>query len=235
MGGKSAYSTEDLGCDTLLLVKERYLIRSWAQPRQRLWTPKMTIYRIHHDDKYMVYEISTKEVLRKLGREYPFHIDRSPISYKHEWNTPLEITFADMDDEDNSQMPDLSENDGRLFFNQEAYNLFHKLLDKDGEFLPIYCNNDQGWIFNPTTVAENLDALNEKLIGYDQHGNLNHFEFLDDKLTSTEIFRAKIDEYYGIFCKEKFKNLYEKSEFIGIKFQTDLANFTGERHSLVQS
>ena len=53
----------------------------------------MTIYRIHPDwMNYQSFSISTREVLEKLGEEYPFHIDRSPKSYSDVWKR-LNIDF----------------------------------------------------------------------------------------------------------------------------------------------
>ncbi|WP_353303795.1 hypothetical protein [Sessilibacter corallicola] len=48
MGGKSAYSTEDLGCDKLLLVNERYLVRRGAAMLGRLNNLRSTQYELKH-------------------------------------------------------------------------------------------------------------------------------------------------------------------------------------------
>ncbi len=194
----------------------------------------MTIHRIHHDNNFLTFEIATREVLNKLGREYPFHIDRSPIAYAAVWSEPLNISFVPMEKGKETQMPDICDRNGRLFLSSKAYNIMHSLLANDGEFLPVTYGDESGYIFNPLVVAEDLGILDESNIGYDQHGNLEHFSFLENKLGDhdTVIFRAKIDNYDGVFCTDKLKETVEKSNLTGIYFQPDLANFTGEPSSL---
>jgi len=193
----------------------------------------MTIHRIHQNDNSLVYNIPSREVVDKLGREYPFHIDGSPVQYAGIWK-PLNIKFLPMADSKASIVPDISKGDGRLFFNTKAYDALHKLLQNDGEFLPVTYEGGEGMIFNPLTIAEDLGALNESLIGHDQHGQLEHFEFIEEKLKNTIIFRAKIDHYAGLFCGDALKDAVECSGLEGIYFQPDLADFTGEPHSFTQ-
>lgn len=193
----------------------------------------MTIHRIHQNDDFLVYNIPSKEVLDKLGREYPFHIDRSPVQYANIWK-PLKIKFLPIVDSKASTIADISIGDGRLFLSSKAYEALYKLLGNDGEFLPITYDGGEGVMFNPLTIAEDIDVLNESLIGYDQHGHLEHFEFIEETLKDTVIFRTKIDHYHGLFCGDLLKNTIEKSGLEGIYFQPDLANFTGEPHSHTQ-
>lgn len=188
----------------------------------------MTIHRIHHNDDYLIYQISTREVLDKLGREHPFHIDRSPISYADIWSTPLQITFVPIEDSTKPVIPDISESDGRLFLNIKAYQTLKPLIENDGEFLPVVYEDGEGFIFNPLTVAEDLDALNTSLTSHDKNGHLRHFEFFEDKLQNTAVFRAKVDHYAGLFCGEAIKEAIEGSNLTGVYFQPDLANWSGK-------
>lgn len=187
----------------------------------------MTLHRIHHDTNFLLFEIPTREVLSKLGREHPFHIDRSPISYASIW-TPLTINFVAVEKGAKAIMPDLCARNGRMFFNNEAYNLLRSLLAKDGEFLPVVYNDAEGYIFNPLVVAENIGMLDQSLIHDDPHGNLDHFSFLEKKIGGTVIFRAKVDDYCGMFCTDKLKSTIEQANLTGIYFQNDLANFSGK-------
>jgi len=188
----------------------------------------MTIHRIHHNDDFLTFEIPTREVLNKLGREHPFHIDRSPKPYASVWSEPLNISFTPMEAGKEAHMPDICARNGRLFLNHKAYSALHSLLVSDGEFLPVAYEDGEGYLFNPLVVAEDLGMLDESLTGYDQHGNLKHFSFLENKLGDTVIFRAKIDNYYGVFCADQLKEVIEKANLTGVYFQSDLASFTGE-------
>lgn len=188
----------------------------------------MAIHRIHHDDTYLIYEMSTREVLNKLGREHPFHIDRSPVAYSGVWKEPLIITFTKIDSATKNTVPDIAVRSGRLFMSDKAYNALNKLLAKDGEFLPVTYSDGKGYIFNPLAIAEDLEALNTERTAYDQGGNLAHFEFIESKLGHTSLFRAKVDNCSGVFCSDPVKSAIEKAELTGVYFQPDLANFAGE-------
>lgn len=54
----------------------------------------MTIHRIHNDDSYYTHTMSTSDVVSKLGREQPFHLDPSPVSYAKIWKEPLVLDFG---------------------------------------------------------------------------------------------------------------------------------------------
>ena len=192
------------------------------------------IYRIHHDDHYLAFEIPTREVLDKLGRAHPFHIDRTPISYADIWNTPLHIKFRPPENFTQEFIPDLSEVDGKLFLNQKAYDLIKGMLKQYGEFLPITYDGGTGYLFNILTIAEDMDGLNEQLIGHDKHGNLENFGFHEEIMGKIPIFRAKLDSYQGIFCNEAIKKRIADTKLSGVFFHVDLANPIGESYGTVQ-
>ncbi len=188
----------------------------------------MTIYRIHQDDSYLVFNIPSQEVLSKLGRNYPVHIDRSPIKYSAVWNEPLNIKFLPSVGSKATEIPDISVSDGRIFLNEKAYDALGDELANDGEFLPVIFDGGTGVIFNPLTIAEDLEALDETLTSYDRYENLEHFGFKEDKLRDTAIFRARIDKCYGIFVTERLTAILEKTRLSGFHIQPDVADFTGE-------
>ena len=192
------------------------------------------ISRIHHDDKFLTFEIPTREVLDKLGREYPFHINRSPISYESVWK-PLHILFRASEKYTQEIIPDLAEVDGKLFLNEKAFDALKSILAEHGEFLPVTYDAGSGYIFNILDIVEDRNALNEKLTGYDQHGNLSHFEFEEGRLKNVSIFRAKIDNYNGIFCTDIFKTAIEDAKLCGIHTHPDLSNLTGSQPPSIPS
>lgn len=188
------------------------------------------IFRIHHDDRFLTFEIPTREVLNKLGREHPFHINRAPISYIRVWKDPLHILF--FPPEDNSQIivPDLAEVDGKLFLSEKAYSVLENVIDGHGEFLPVTYDGGKGYILNILTIAEDMNGVDENLTGYDNNGNLEHFCFREEIMEMTPIFRTKIDDYQGIFCNEKMKSIIVNAGITGVLFHNDPANPLGENY-----
>ena len=188
------------------------------------------IYRIHHNDDFLTFEIPTREVLDKLGRDYPFHINRTPMAYENLWNE-LHIVFRAPEKNSQEIIPDLAEVDGKLFLSQKAFRTLRGLLEGSGEFLPVTYDCGTGYIFNILNIAEDKNALDEKLVTYDEYENLTHFGFKEDSLKDTVIFRSKIDHFSGIFCTNRFKSAIEEAELTGIYLHTDLADFVGTSHS----
>lgn len=192
------------------------------------------IYRILHDDSYLMHVIPPVESLAKLGDQYgTFAFNAEPISYKEVWK-PLNIEFRACDGSRASTVPDVSENFGRLFLSEKAFEALGGLLECCGECLPVTFNDQKGYIFNPTGTAEQVGAVDEAAFVYDEHGNLAHFEFRESKLVSMPVFKTKLDLYKGIFCFESVKEAYEHAELTGVVFSADVSNPIGNAHGIVQ-
>lgn len=182
------------------------------------------IYRILHDDQYLTFEISTGEVLSKLGRSHPFHIDRTPIAYTPFWKSSLEISFRPPGDDTLDIIPNLAEVDGKLYLDVVAFDILKDVLKNNGEFLPVIHDETKGYIFNILTIAEERGGLDEQFTKNDIYGNLESLAFIDEIMARSPIFRTKIDGYQGIFCNEAIKEIIEKNSLHGIIFQTDLSS-----------
>ena len=186
----------------------------------------MSIYRIHPDrlNFSLLRTISTKEILDKLGREYPFHIDPTPKSYEAVWSA-LEVGFYDSSDKGTaSELPDITVGNGKLFLNARAYEQLHSLLEPHGEFLPVTYGKNEGYIFNCLSLAEDVAGLDEKLSIKNEYGDLQSLVFHEDKVHSMAIFRSEFDGYMGFFCKDDFKDAVESAGLKGITFSIDLGN-----------
>lgn len=192
----------------------------------------MTIFRISQDDKYLVFNIPSQEVVDKLGRAHPFHINRSPIAYAQFWKQPLHINFLAGLDSKAQSIPDISSAGGRLFLKQKSFDLLKDLLLPHGEFLPVTFDAGSGYIFNPLKIAEDLDGLDQKLIIYDKNENLEHIGFKEDVLSEISIFRTKLDSYHGVFCNLALKAAIEEGQLTGVYFHSDFANPTGEPYGI---
>ncbi|PUA26688.1 MAG: hypothetical protein B0W54_23410 [Cellvibrio sp. 79] len=97
----------------------------------------MTIYRIHPDRmNYQLLSISSDEVISKLGKSYPFHIDPTPKPYSSIWK-PLEVSFYDSTlGKKKTKLPDINIDHGRFFLNEAGYNVLSTLIESDGKFYP---------------------------------------------------------------------------------------------------
>jgi hypothetical protein len=131
-------------------------------------------------------------------------------------------------------VPDLAEVDGKLFFSQKAYQQLKEFIETEGEFLPVTYEGGNGYIFNVLTIAEDLNGLDEKLTGYDRHGNLANFAFREDVMRGVPLFRAEIDGYQGIFCNEEIKEKIVKASLTGVILSADLGNPIGESFGTLQ-
>lgn len=177
----------------------------------------MNFHLIYADyNHYLNFVVMGSEVAKKLGRDYPFHVDRRPKPYAHVWHEPLQITFYYGDYPKGSKIPDVIANNGRIFFNEQAYVACHELIESAGEFLPVVHEEGSGYLFNPLKSTEEVDGVAK--IGYDVHDNLESFEFHLDRLLDFSIFRTEVDTYQGIFCWDEFKNRVEDEGFKGLKF-----------------
>jgi hypothetical protein len=176
----------------------------------------------------MLHTFDSTEVEAKLGGDHLFHIDPSPLEYSPIWKEPLTITFKERFEEE-ERIPDLQVHHGHMFFSEKAYNAIGAYLEKDGEFLPVvYKSGNRGYVFNIRNIAENSNALDDKLTTYNEWGDLKSIGFIEEKLPfGTMIFRAEADDYDGVFCTDAFKNLVEGFRLLGIDFQPDLSNIFG--------
>ncbi|MCX2796366.1 hypothetical protein OQJ62_15680 [Microbulbifer thermotolerans] len=191
----------------------------------------MTLQRIHNDDRYFFYAIPIDEVMEKLGENCTFHMNSAPIAYSESWKEPLFLDFGPaMEGEkcEFEEIPDLCVNIGRLFLSERAYSQLHEDLRQDGEFLPVVYEGGTGYIFNPLTIAEDHDALDQSVTTADEFGELQNLGILEDKLPeSTMVFKCKADFYHGVFCTDAFKRAVEDAGLTGIYFHPDLSNIFG--------
>jgi hypothetical protein len=186
----------------------------------------MSIFRIYGDNqRYLNFVIPGSEVISKLGgRDNPFHIDRTPKPYSKVWTQALQIDFHYGNQGKDKSIPDITENNGRLFLSPKAYDALNNLLESCGEFLPVYHEDGKGYIFNPLMTAEDMSGIDNALTTHDTHGNLENFGFIEDKVKPAPIFRTALDSYLGIFCSAEFKEAVESLKLNGICFSKDISN-----------
>lgn len=192
------------------------------------------IYRIHHNEAYLMHSVPPVEAMTKLGEQHgTFAFNAEPKPYLAVWQT-LHIDFSPCTGSKAKAMPDISENFGRLFLSEKAYSALKELLSASGEFLPVTYEGGEGYLFNPLLTAEQCDAVDPKLTTHDQHGNLEHFGFMQEKLKDAPIFKTELDTFKGIFCAEEVKRVCEDAELTGVTFHPDVSNPIGEGYGSEQ-
>lgn len=182
------------------------------------------IYVIHPDVlNYKIFVLDGKEVRQKLGKDSIFDFDQRPKKYLTEWKT-INIEFAKVSGGKKGEIPDIIVRNGRLFLNEKAYAGLHDLLAPHGEFLPVTFDGSKGFLFNILTIAEDLNALDEKLSTKNEYGELQSIAFVEEKLNDAEIFRAEFGNYMSAYCQENLKALIETLDLKGLTFSLDLGN-----------
>ena len=182
------------------------------------------IYRIHSNiQHYLSLHIEGREARKALGQDSDFDIDERPISYLNHWKT-MKVSFYDAFDGDNKKaVPDISLRLGKLFLNERAYQVLKVLLESDGEFLPVITEFGGGYIYNCLTVADDLNATDEKLCIHDPLNDRFSIGFIESRLVNCHVFRAQIDPA-GYFCKQKMKDLVEQNNLTGISICENISN-----------
>lgn len=185
----------------------------------------MTIYRIHPDRmNYQLLTISSEEVISKLGKQHPFHIDPTPKPYASIWK-PLEVSFYDSTSgKKETKLPDITIDHGRLFLNEAGINALSKLIEKDGEILPVIFGEQRGVIFNALKSAEDFNALDTKLSTKNDWGDLQSLAFFEEKIDSAILFKCQLEGFTGLFCNDAFKLAVERAKLNGVTFSVDLGN-----------
>lgn len=192
------------------------------------------IYRLHHDESYLMHVVPPVESINKLGEKYgTFAFNAEPKSYKDIWQ-PLHIKFLACEGSQATVIPDISENFGRLFLSEKAHRELKTLLKSCGECLPVTFDGGQGYLFNPLLTAEQLNAVDKKLTVYDAYNNLESFSFVENNLGETNIFKTELDTYKGIFCSKTMKDACVASGLTGVVFYEDVSNPIGGCYGLSQ-
>lgn len=182
------------------------------------------IYRMNHDEQFLMHVIPPVESMKKLGAAYgTFAFDASPKRYLHIWS-PLTLEFRSCSSHKSTGFPDISENFGRLFMSEHAHEILFSLLESSGEFLPINYEKGKGYIFNPLWTIEQFNGLDELNFAYDTYGNITHLAVNEKNIPSTGCMRTEKDSYKAIFCTENIKQACEAASLTGIIFSQDLAN-----------
>ena len=197
------------------------------------------LYTMIHDYRYYLAAYFDQNQINRLvgvlsdeNRDKHIELTCHPHTYKGVFEEPLRIAFQPKDKTlKNCTMPDLGIMQGRLFLNQNAYDILSPIIGADGEFLPAIYNSDKpAYIFNPLRVAEDVDGLDVSLSKEDEFGEVAHLAFHEEKLGNWSLFRAKFNYYHTLQCRDDIKKIIEDGGLTGLYFTPDLGRiFPGER------
>ncbi|WP_444923439.1 hypothetical protein ACJJH9_16800 [Microbulbifer sp. DLAB2-AF] len=180
----------------------------------------MNIYQVSEDDNnYMTVYFDPDEVEEKRGDD-DFIIFTQPQSYACDW-VPLELSIKACDSPPN--IPTLSRWQNYLVLHEAAYKALEGMLGPYGEFLPCTYQGTKFYLFNPLTIAEDLNAVVPGSVT--REGNLiSGIEFDEEKLKEVPVFRSK-ESNITIYCTEAFKNIVESEKLEGLRFSTNLTHY----------
>ncbi|WP_445355696.1 hypothetical protein ACJJI5_05010 [Microbulbifer sp. EKSA008] len=168
---------------------------------------------------FMVPHFDIDEVEEKRGDD-DFIIDTRPTNYTDDW-IPLEVQFSLEDGLPN--IPTLSKWQNYLVLHEAAYKVLEGVLGPYGEFLPCTYQGAKFYLFNPLTIAEDLNAVIPGSVT--RNGNLlSGIEFDADKLKEVPVFRSK-ESNITIYCTDVFKGVVEAEKLDGLLFSTNLTHY----------
>jgi len=174
---------------------------------------------LRNDSDFMMPYFHPDEAEEKFGDD-DFIIFTKPRSYLDSW-IPLELKFA-MDDS-LPVIPMISTWQNYLVLHESAYLELKDLLENFGEFLPCQHQDSKFYLFNPLTIAEDLNGVIPNSVTR-RNELLSGIRFDEKKLDGVPVFRSK-ESYITIYCSEIFKKAVEESDLQGLLFNTNLTHY----------
>jgi len=200
----------------------------------------MALYSVYTDTKtYRYIGFDSKQSREMFGKNIhdQFDVNFEAKPYADKWKSPFNVDFSDDGSSFHGDiMPDISEHNGRLFLSPKAYDVLKPLIENDGEFLPVTYNEETGYMFNPLSIAETVDGIDETLTQKNEWGDLVNLAFYEDKVKKFAVFRTNVDDHMSAFCQQSVKDAIENSDLKGVFFTVDLGNrYTQEQASKQQN
>lgn len=187
----------------------------------------MGLYSVHADTKhYRSLGFDRNQSREVFGEnvENQFDVNFEAKPYSKLWKS-MDVSFAnDGSGLSGNLIPDISEHNGRLFLSQKAYNALKSLLAQDGEFLPVRYEQGSAFLFNPLSLAENVNGLDAELSIKNEWGDIENMAFYEERVKDFIIFRSVFDNYRSAFCSDILKNAITSAGLKGVFFTSDLGN-----------
>ena len=186
----------------------------------------MALYTLYPDlDNFAAIGFDEKQITDMCGDiprdRFDFH--NIPKSFKGIITTPLNIDFSgDCDGLTGTAIPNLQVFHGKMFLSEKAYQAIGDLISNDGEFYPVTYENGKGYIFNPLSIAEDVDGLDKALSIKNEWDDIENIAFHEDKVKQFALFRTAFDTYINLYCNEDVKNAIEKADLKGLNITPEL-------------
>jgi len=191
----------------------------------------MSLLSVYADSKnYRIPSFNREQSRSVFGENVAnqFDVNCEAKSYRQNWS-PLDVTFVvRIDSELKALYPDISEHNGRLILTEKAYRALKDIMEDDGEFLPVKIDGQDGFIFNPLKIAEDVNGLDEKLSIKNEWGDIENTAFHEHAVSDFMLFRARFGGYRDLFCQDSFMNAVKEAGLNGVFFTPDL----GDRFSI---
>jgi hypothetical protein len=106
-------------------------------------------------------------------------------------------------------------------FSLKAVNVLADLLKRNGELLPITCDDEAYFVFNVTRVIDALDERESELDLYNSGKimNIARYSFFEDKLASASVFKIPQFLLGRVFVTAPFVARVKEANLIGFKFR----------------
>ena len=112
-----------------------------------------------------------------------------------------------------------------MFLNKKAYEAVANLIINDGEFLEVVDENgNQGFVFTPLRVAEDVNGLDLKLSQKNEWNDVVHLAFNEEAVKNWALFRTKYNNFMTLHCQEAVKKAIEDTNLAGLYLTNDLGN-----------
>lgn len=131
----------------------------------------------------------------------------------------MELEFYISGKQKTLPIPDISQHYGRLFLNEKACAVLKDILEPCGEFLPVFHAGGTGYLFTPLALEDN--ALNKGLCKKNEWDEIVWIDFNEEQVNSP-LFRIEYDNFFSVFCTEKFHSAYMTAELNGLIFTQNL-------------
>ena len=179
----------------------------------------MFFYQLYSNDTKFSYPVFSADDIEEKRGDDDFVLFTKPRSYADDW-VPLELEFKM--DGSLPTIPTISRWRNYLVLHESAYKQFRDLLEPHGEFLPCTHQGSAFYLFNPLTIAEDLEAAKPDSVT--RKGNLlSSIQFDENSLKGVPVFRTK-ESYVSVYCTDIFKKAVEDAQLEGLLFSENLTH-----------
>lgn len=180
----------------------------------------MDFYQLfQNDSNYMTPHFDPDEVEDKRGDD-DFILITKPRSYLKDW-VSMELKFSM--EGSLPVIPTISRWRNYLVMQEHAYSNLKSLLDAYGEFLPCTHHGSRFYLFNPLTIAEDLQGIEPGSVSR-INNLLSGIQFSEQNLQGIPVFRTK-ESYVSIYCSDIFRKAVEEADLEGLIFSTNLTHY----------